>query len=171
MPETKPLVDREVAAGTLPAPLVHFARGGHVESAHHGHVAVVDARGKLLAWAGDPRASIFPRSAFKPFQALPLVESGVFSRSGLGTAALALIAGSHGGTDEQVALVRSILDAAQADPEALRCGVHEPYDEPTAKALRAKGEAPTALRHNCSGKHAGMLLLARAMGEPLETYI
>ena len=171
MPETRALVDREVAAPSRPAPLVHFLRSGHVESIHYGHVAVVDQRGKLLAWAGDPRASVFPRSAFKPFQALPLVESGVYSRTGLGTAALALIAGSHGGTNDQVALVRSILDAARADPSALRCGVHEPYDEPTARALRARGEAPTALRHNCSGKHAGMLLLARAMGEPLEGYI
>src|SRR5437867_2905960 len=161
MPETRTLVDREVAAPSRPAPLVHFLRGGYVESVHYGHVAVVDPRGKLLAWAGDPRASVFPRSAFKPFQALPLVESGVYSRTGLGPEALALIAGSHGGTDDQVALVRSILGAAGADPSALRCGVHEPYDEPTAKALRARGEAPTALRHNCSGKHAGMLLLAR----------
>ena len=171
MPETRALVDREVAAPAPPAPLVHFLRGGYVESVHYGHVAVVDQRGKLLAWAGDPRASVFPRSAFKPFQALPLVESGVYSRAGLGASALALVAGSHGGTDDQVALVRSILDAAQADPAALRCGVHEPYDEPTAKALRARGEAPTALRHNCSGKHAGMLLLARATGEPLESYL
>ena len=171
MPETKPLVDREVAAGTLPAPLVHFARGGHVESAHHGHVAVVDARGKLLAWAGDPRASIFPRSAFKPFQALPLVESGAYARSGLGRDALALIAGSHGGTDAQVALVLRILEAAGADPSMLRCGAHEPYDRPTAKALRARGEPPSPLRNNCSGKHAGMLLLARSMGAPLESYI
>jgi L-asparaginase II len=171
MPETKTFVDREVAASTRPAPLVHFLRGGHVESVHQGHVAVVDGRGKLLAWAGDPHASVFPRSAFKPFQALPLVESGVFARSGLGQDALALIAGSHGGTDAQVALVRAILAAADADPSLLRCGVHTPYDEPTALALRARGEALTPLRHNCSGKHAGMLLLARSMGEPLESYI
>jgi L-asparaginase II len=171
MPETKTFVDREAAASTRPAPLVHFLRGGHVESVHQGHVAVVDARGTLLAWTGDPHVSVFPRSAFKPFQALPLVESGVFARSGLGQDALALIAGSHGGTDAQVALVRAILEKAQADPALLRCGVHPPYDEPTASALRARGEAPTPLRHNCSGKHAGMLLLARAMGEPLESYI
>ncbi|HEY2924588.1 MAG TPA: asparaginase [Candidatus Eisenbacteria bacterium] len=171
MPETKAPVDRDVAVSARLAPLVHFLRGGHVESIHSGHVAVVDPRGKLLAWAGDPHALVFPRSAFKPFQALPLVESGAFARSGLGLDALALIAGSHGGTDSQVALVLRILEAAGADAEALQCGVHEPYDEPTAKALRARGEAPSPLRHNCSGKHAGMLLLARALGEPLEHYL
>ena len=171
MPETKAIVDREVAGPTSPAPLVQFRRGAHAESIHYGHVAVSDTRGKLLAWAGDPHGWVFPRSAFKPFQALPLVESSVFARSGLPVSALALIAGSHGGTDAQVALVRSILEAAGANPSMLRCGVHEPYDEATAKALRARGEAPTPLRHNCSGKHAGMLLLARGLGAPLEDYI
>jgi len=171
MPETKILVDRDVTASTRPAPLVDFTRGAHVESTHSGHIAVVDARGKLLAWAGDAHASVFPRSAFKPFQALPLVESGAFARSGLGRNALALIAGSHGGTDAQVATVLEILEAAGADASLLRCGVHEPYDRATARAMRERGEPPTPLRHNCSGKHAGMLLLARSMGAPLESYL
>ena len=171
MPETKAIARREVAGPPGPAPLVEFRRGAHPESVHYGHVAVSDVRGKLLAWAGDPRGWVFPRSAFKPFQAVPLVESGIFSRSGLPRSALALIAGSHGGTDAQVALVLQILHAAGADPSMLRCGVHEPYDEATARAMRARGESPTPLRHNCSGKHAGMLLLARGLGEPLESYI
>jgi L-asparaginase II len=171
MPETKAIARREVAGPAGPAPLVEFRRGAYPESVHYGHVAVSDTRGKLLAWAGDPRGWVFPRSAFKPFQAVPLVESGVFARSGLPRSALALIAGSHGGTDAQAALVLQILQSAGADPSMLRCGVHEPYDEATAKAMRARGEAPTPLRHNCSGKHAGMLLLARGMGWPLENYI
>jgi len=170
MAQTKPLVDRDAAASAPPAPLVRLTRGGHVESVHYGHAAVVDSRGKLLAWTGDANASVFPRSAFKPFQALPLVESGAFARSGLGRSALALIAGSHGGTDAQVAIVRQILEAAGAEPSMLRCGAHEPYDRATARALRARGDAPDALRHNCSGKHAGMLLLARFLEAPLEDY-
>lgn len=170
MPETLTLVDREVAASARPAPLVHWLRGGHVESVHHGHVAVVDSRGDLVAWAGDPQLVLYPRSAFKPFQALPLVESGVLARSGLGPESLALIAGSHGGTDRHAALALQILEKAGANPALLRCGTHEPYDEGTAAALRARGEALAPLRHNCSGKHAGMLLLARAMGAPLESY-
>ena len=108
-----------MATSTRPAPLVTLTRGGHVESAHYGHIAVVDSRGRLLARTGDPHAPVFPRSAFKPFQALPLVESGAFARSGLGRNALALIAGSHGGTDAQVAVVREILEHAGADPSLL----------------------------------------------------
>ncbi len=170
MTETKTLVDRDAAASTRPAPLVKLTRGAYVESVHYGHAAVVDSSGKLLAWTGDAHASVFPRSAFKPFQALPLVESGAFARSGLGRNALALIAGSHGGTDAQVAVVREILEAAGADPSLLRCGAHEPYDRATAKGLRARGEPPDPLRHNCSGKHAGMLLLARSLEAPLADY-
>jgi L-asparaginase II len=171
MATTKTLVDRDVAASTRPEPLVTFTRGAHVESIHHGHVAVLDSRGQLLAWTGDAHASVFPRSAFKPFQALPLVESGAFARSGLGRNALALIAGSHGGTDAQVATVLEILESAGADASLLRCGAHEPYDRATAREMRARGEPPTPLRHNCSGKHAGMLLLARSMGAPLTSYL
>jgi L-asparaginase II len=153
------------------APLVEVLRAGHAESIHHGHVAVVDETGRLLAWAGDPRVPVFPRSSYKPFQALPVVESGAFARSGLGADALALIAGSHGGTDAQAALAGTILARAGTDERSLRCGAHVPYDDATAAALRARGESPGPLRHNCSGKHAGMLLLARHLGAPLDTYI
>lgn len=152
-------------------PLVEVLRNGRVESVHFGHVAMVDAEGALLARAGEPRVLVYPRSAFKPFQALPLVESGAFARSGLGPDALALIAGSHSGTDAHVALVRDILEAAGAGAQDLQCGSHPPYDEPTAAALRARGEEPGALRHNCSGKHAGMLLYARFLDAPLGSYL
>jgi L-asparaginase II len=152
-------------------PLVHVMRGGRVESVHRGHVAVVDVAGRLLAWAGEPRLLVFPRSAYKPFQAVPLVESGAWERSGLGDEALALVAGSHGGTDRHAAAAASILAAAGADASALRCGTHPPYDDATAASLRARGEEPGPLRHNCSGKHAGMLLLASALGAPHSTYV
>jgi len=158
------------AADACAAPLVHVLRDEHVESIHRGHVAVVDAQGNLLAWAGEPKALVFPRSAFKPFQALPLVESGAFAASGLGSDALAMIAGSHSGTDRHAALARTILSAARADESMLRCGVHPPYDEPTAERLRLAREEPTPVRHNCSGKHAGMMLFARHLGAPVETY-
>jgi L-asparaginase II len=163
MTDSAPLLGRAV-------PLVQVLRGGHVESVHLGHVAVVDSRGRLLAWAGDPMAPVFPRSSFKPFQALPLVESGTFARSGLGPEALALIAGSHGGTDAQAALAAEILARAGADERALRCGAHTPYDDATAAVLRSRGEEPGTLRHNCSGKHAGLLLHASDLGAPLESY-
>lgn len=154
----------------IAAPLVQVLRGGALESAHRGHVAVVDAEGRLLAWAGNPDALIFPRSSFKPYQALPVVESGALDRAGLGPDALALMAGSHGGTDRHAALAAEILARAGLDVSALHCGAHTPYDEPTAERLRSSGEEPGPLRHNCSGKHAGMLLLAGALGAPTGSY-
>ena len=153
-----------------PSPLVHLERNGRIESVHRGHVAVVDASGRMIASAGEPALLIYPRSAFKPFQALPVVESGAFAQSGLGPDALALMAGSHGGTDRHAALAETILRAAGATVADLACGTHTPFDRATAEALRARGEAPGPLRHNCSGKHAGMLLLARSLGAPLAGY-
>ncbi|HKQ19171.1 MAG TPA: asparaginase [Candidatus Eisenbacteria bacterium] len=152
-------------------PLAQVLRAGHVESIHRGHVAVVDAAGRLLARAGEPRLLVFPRSTFKPFQALPFVRSGAFARSGLGDDALALIAGSHGGSDIQADLAREILSRAGVDEGALRCGTHTPYDEATAAALRERRERPGPLRHNCSGKHAGMLLYAQMRGDSLDDYV
>lgn len=168
--ERQPAVD-PATVDVRSAPLVRVMRGGRVESIHRGHVAVVDATGRLLAWAGEPRLLVFPRSAFKPFQTVPLVESGAWDRSGLGDEALALVAGSHSGTDRHAEVARSILTAAQAEESALRCGSHPPYDDATAAALRARGEEPAPIRHNCSGKHAGMLLLARHLGAPLASYV
>lgn len=152
-------------------PLARVLRAGHVESIHRGHVAVVDAEGRLLAWAGEPRLLVFPRSAFKPFQSYPFVASGAFARSGLGADALALISGSHGGTDAHASLAREILARAGVDEGALRCGTHTPYDEATAAALRDRREKPGPLRHNCSGKHAGMLLYAALSGASLDDYV
>lgn len=158
------------ASAAAPSPLVHIRRKGRIESVHRGHVAVVDASGRLIAHAGEAHLLVYPRSSFKPFQALPLVESGAFAKSGLGAEALALIAGSHGGTDAHAALASRILEAAGATMADLACGTHAPFDKATAEALRARGEAANALRHNCSGKHAGMLLLARFLGAPLSGY-
>jgi len=165
-----PAVDPQTRA-TRSEPLAHVLRAGHVESVHRGHVAVVDAEGRLLARAGDPHLLVFPRSAFKPFQAFPFVASGAFARSGLSDAALALISGSHGGTDAHAALAREILARAGVDERALRCGTHTPYDEATAAALRDRREKPGPLRHNCSGKHAGMLLYAQISGASLDDYV
>jgi L-asparaginase II len=168
--ERQPAVD-PAAVDVRSEPLVHVMRGERVESVHRGHVAMVNDKGALLGYAGEPRALVFPRSAFKPFQAIPLVESGAWDASGLGDEALALVAGSHSGTDRHAEIARSILRAAGADESALQCGSHPPYDEATDAALRARGEKPTPIRHNCSGKHAGMLLLARHLGAPLESYL
>ena len=153
-----------------PEVFVEVWRGPIVESLHNGVAAVVDARGALRAHAGDPRRVSYYRSASKPIQAVPLVESGAAAHFGLTPPELAIVAGSHGGEDIHLAAVESILGKIDAPMEALHCGVHPPYDRPAAAAMRARGEEPTVLCNNCSGKHAGMLALARFHGWPLDGY-
>lgn len=151
--------------------LVAILRAGLVESYHIGSVAIANARGELLAWHGDPQTTTFLRSSAKPFQALPLVESGAADRFGLSPQQIALTAASHSGTDRHARMAESILECCGCSEGDLRCGVHTPYDRETARALAAEGREPSPLQHNCSGKHAGMLTLAAFLGQPSETYL
>lgn len=143
---------------------VEAVRGSVVESRHRVHVAVVDAGGRLRATAGDPDLVTFLRSAAKPLQALPLVEDGVAVRFGLTDAELALCCGSHSGTPLHVYTAEQILQKAGVSSDALVCGPHLPFDQPTQQSLAEEGLEPGRLHNNCSGKHAGMLALARAHG-------
>ncbi len=146
-------------------------RGGVVESAHRVHAAVVDADGRRIARVGDPRRVAFYRSAAKPFQAVPLVEDGVVERFGLTQEELALCCASHNGEQAHVAAAASILEKAGLGEDDLECGAHLPYHEESAAALLASGERPRPIHNNCSGKHAGMLALARVHGWPTRGYI
>ena len=150
--------------------LVEVTRGGRVESVHRGSVAVVAPGGELVASAGDPDQFAFTRSSAKPFQLAPFVASGRFDEYQLGTDALAIMAASHNGEDRHVRLVQEILRRAGLTSAALQNQVHPPYDTETAQRLIRDGEKPTVLRGNCSGKHAGMVLFAKASGWPIETY-
>ena len=119
--------------------LVEVTRGGRVESEHRGAIAVVDANGKLIAHAGDVELVSYLRSSAKPFQLLPLVESGAADRFGFTDAELAVIAGSHSGEPRHVAAVQSILNKIGLSEDALQCGIHVPFNADAAKALRAAG--------------------------------
>jgi L-asparaginase II len=139
--------------------LVEATRGGIVESFHRGSVAVVDAAGALHTGWGDIDRPVFPRSAVKLLQALPLVESGAADSLGLSDAELALACASHNGEPEHAATVASMLRKAGLGASALECGAHWPYHEGSSRALAARGESPSALHNNCSGKHAGFICL------------
>jgi len=143
--------------------LVEVFRGGLVESRHRGAVAVVDADGKTAFAVGDIAAPIFPRSAVKPLQALPLVESGAADRYGLIDEELALACASHSGEPAHVEGVARMLSLAGLDVSALACGSHWPSSQAAAFAL-AKTGTPSALHNNCSGKHAGFLCVACSLG-------
>ena len=144
--------------------VVEATRGALVESTHRGAGAVVDARGVVAFAFGDVERAVFPRSAVKAFQALPLVESGAADKLGLTDAEIALACASHGGEAEHVAGVETMLAKVGLDARALACGVHWPLNGKAARALARAGEGPTALHNNCSGKHAGFLCLSCASG-------
>lgn len=149
---------------------VEQVRGSVVEARHDVHVAVVDARGRIVARAGDPALVTFWRSAAKPFQALPLVADGVIERFALTTEEVALACGSHSSEPGQVARVRAFLAKIGCTEADLLCGPHRPLSERVAEAYEQQGLRLTAVYSNCSGKHAGMLALARHHGWPTASY-
>jgi L-asparaginase II len=145
-------------------------RGGVVESRHHVHAAVVDAAGRLVAAAGDPATVTFWRSCAKPFQVMPLVETGGFDRAGWGDDELAIACASHGGEPDHVAIAAGMLASLGLEEGDLACGPHEPLATRGARILRDAGMRPTRLHNNCSGKHAAMLARAVVEGWPREGY-
>lgn len=149
---------------------VEQLRGGVVEAWHDVHVAVVDRTGRLVAHGGDPRLVTFWRSAAKPFQAAPLVEDGVMERFGITDHELALACASHSSEPAQVAKVRELLAKIGCAERDLLCGPHPPLSERVAQDYQARGVRLTPVYSNCSGKHAGMLALARHHGWPTEFY-
>ena len=145
--------------------LVEATRGGLRESAHRGAIAVCDADGAIVASLGDIDRAIFPRSAVKVLQALPLVESGAADQLGLSDEELAIACASHNGEPAHTAVVERMLAKAGLDVGALECGTQWPTREAVQRQLAAAGTLPNALNNNCSGKHAGFLCLACRLGE------
>lgn len=150
--------------------VIEVVRGGVVESSHAVSIAVADAGGQTLTSVGDPTALTYYRSAAKPMQALPLVEEGVVERLGLTPEEVALCCASHEGEEAHVEGARSVLAKAGVSEEFLACGAHPPYSPSAAERLFRAGRAPERIHNNCSGKHAGMLALAKVMGWPVEGY-
>jgi L-asparaginase II len=150
--------------------VVEVVRGAVVESRHRIHAVVVDAEERVRASVGDPETSTFFRSSAKPFQALPIVEDGALDRFGLTLEELALCCGSHSGEARHVRTAESILQKIGLSGEALECGAHAPFHEMSRRELYEAGLEPVRLHNNCSGKHAGMMALARIHGWDPEGY-
>jgi L-asparaginase II len=151
--------------------LAEILRGGHVESRHTGGFVVADTDGRIVRAGGDPERAIFPRSAIKALQALPLLLSGAADRFGLDGAALALACASHAGAPAHAQTAAAMLEAAGQGPACLECGVHWPTSTAAARALAASGATPSALHNNCSGKHAGFICTAVATGRDPAGYV
>jgi L-asparaginase II len=151
--------------------LAELTRGNWVENRHRAAFVVIDADGRIIASAGDIERAIFPRSAIKSMQALAMVTSGAIDRFELTSEELALACASHHGEDAHVSGVTHFLEHVGLSKTDLECGAHQPSNAQARKALRAAGEAPSALHNNCSGKHSGMLSVALALGVPTEGYV
>jgi L-asparaginase II len=150
--------------------LVELCRGGIVESQHRGAIAVCDAAGKIVASWGDVDRAVFPRSAFKSLQALPLVETGAADAFCLTDEHIALACASHSSEPMHVERVDAWLAKIDCRESDLACGPHLPFHEPTAQAMLRSSERPCKLHNNCSGKHAGFLTVARHLGIAVEGY-
>jgi L-asparaginase II len=144
---------------------VQALRGAAVESQHRGALAIVDSSGAVHTALGDISRPIFPRSAVKVLQALPLVASGAADRFGLTDEELALACASHGGEAAHAATAARMLAKAGVDVQALECGAHWPYFEGATKSMAAASEMPSALHNNCSGKHSGFVCLGCLMAQ------
>lgn len=151
--------------------LIQVTRGPLVESIHRGRAVAVGADGHVLAAWGDVKAITYPRSANKALQALPLVETGAADAFGLDTAELALACSSHNGEPMHTERVAAWLSRIGLSPGHLECGAHAPYSVPTWEDMLRRGEAPTTLHNNCSGKHAGMVTTALHRGETIRGYV
>ncbi len=143
--------------------LIEVLRGNAVESRHAGALAIVDASARVHTALGDVERPIFPRSAVKLLQALPLVASGAADAFGLSDAELALACASHSGEPAHVATASGVLAKLGLDENALECGTQWPGREPVLRGMLTRGEQATPLHNNCSGKHGGFVCIACLM--------
>ncbi|SEP77995.1 asparaginase [Devosia sp. YR412] len=151
--------------------LAETIRGNWVENRHRGAYVVVDADGRVIASAGDIERPIFPRSAIKSMQALPIFTREAEGKFHHTAEELALACASHHGETEHVATANGLLTRIGLSAADLECGAHAPTNAAARDALRAAGGEPSPLHNNCSGKHSGMLSVALAMGVPTAGYV
>ena len=149
---------------------VHVLRGDILESRHRCEAAVCDVEGRLHAGTDHSGRVTTLRSSAKPFQLLALVERGGAERWGFGDEQLAVMAASHTGSAYHRGLVGGILERLGLEPRHLACGYHDPIDPESLAEARLDPDRRSPIYNNCSGKHAGMLALARAEDWPVEGY-
>ncbi len=169
MPNEQPMTSASAPAAN--PILIEVTRGGMIESRHRAAVAVVDAGGAMVGAWGDVERPVYGRSALKPLQALPLIETGAADHYGLGAAEIALACASHSGEARHVELVTQWLARIGCTADDLECGSHLPFHEASVEALILSGRKPDARYNNCSGKHAGFLTTSRHLGEATGGYI
>ena len=152
---------------------IEVFRGSVVESRHFIDVCVCDAEGKVVFASGDYEETIFPRSAIKPFQTIPVISNLNAQKvlQHLESEEIAIITGSHNGERKHIETVRKLLEKYQINESLLSCGAHWSLNPTIAEKQILDIKAPSNIISNCSGKHAGMLILSKSLGAPLRTYL
>jgi len=146
--------------------VVEILRGDMVESRHRAAIAVVDIAGHVVLSVGDIKRPVFARSAIKPLQALPLIETGAAEAFALDDGEIALACASHGGERRHVAAVRDLLARLDLSEDDLECGASLPANGAARHEILRAGGGPSPACDNCSGKHTGFLATARHVGHP-----
>lgn len=163
---------RTASAQEVDSPIaVEVTRGAMVESRHRVSIAVVDADGRVVHSSGAFERVVYGRSAIKPLQAIPLIESGAAAAFNLSAAEVAIACASHDGEARHVETVQAWLPRIGCEVSDLECGAHLPYHQASMIALLRSGGEATAAYNNCSGKHTGFLTLAKHMGVETSGYI
>lgn len=151
--------------------LAEITRSDRVESVHTGAIAVVDTSGNLACSAGNAEMFLYFRSSAKPFQAIPVIESGAADRFGFTPAELALCCASHNAEETHQAQVLAMLAKLGLGESALQCGAPMPSDDDAFARVQLGSTPKSPLQCDCSGKHSGMLAACLALGLPIETYL
>ena len=150
--------------------LVDIYRNRVIESCHRGSAVVVNSKGETVFAIGNTDRKIYPRSSLKLFQAIPLLESGAADRFEMSDSEIALACASHSAEPRHTDTVLSWLDRLGLDTDDLECGSVWPVSDEVRHQLVASGKSPTRVHQTCSGKHSGMLTLARHLGVETNGY-
>ncbi len=146
-------------------------RGNTIEAYHNASIVVLDNEGSITHYLGDPEMMIMTRSSIKMFQVMALFTSGAADHFGFSDKQLAIMCGSHTGSDEHREVVLSNLKLAGNSVDDLQCGCHWPLGMEDSKTFPTHGEEKDVLRHNCSGKHSGFLALAKYINDDIENHL
>ena len=151
--------------------LCRVTRGDLTESIHVAFAVAVDEKDEIVFSTGDPYHLTCIRSSLKPFQAAAAIKAGAMDAAGFTEKEIALACASHKGEDMHVDTARSMLEKLGLTVDDYECGAHFPSDKITRRQMIKDGKEPEAIHNNCSGKHAGMLALAKHLGEGTTGYI
>ena len=146
-------------------------RGDLTESLHVAYAVAVDASGNIIFSTGDPHYLTCIRSSLKPFQAAASVKVGAIDDAGFDDKELALMCASHKGEDMHIATAQSMLDKLGLGLDAYECGSHYPSDTASRHRMIRENKVAKPIHNNCSGKHAGMLALAKYLSDDISNYI